>query len=59
MLAHSKIKAQVLKSQDAEELRKTALGLDMVPLFDHGISLVLEGITTSAEVLRVTRIEEK
>ena len=53
----ARIKAQVLKSQDAEELRRVALAQDMATLFEQGVSLVAEGITTSAELLRVTRMD--
>lgn len=59
MQVSSKIKAQVLRSQDAEELRRVALGEGMESLFEQGIRLVLAGITTSAELLRVTRIDQK
>jgi general secretion pathway protein E len=59
MMVSSKIKAQVLKSQDAEELRKVALNQNMVSLFERGVELVAAGITTSAEVLRVTRMAEE
>jgi general secretion pathway protein E len=52
----AKIKAQALKSQDAEELRKVAISQGMLSLFDYGVELAKEGQTTSAEVLRVTRI---
>lgn len=55
----SRIKAQVLKSQDSEALRKVALEQEMLGLFGQGVQLVLRGITTSAEVLRVTRISEE
>jgi general secretion pathway protein E len=58
MLMTSRMKGQVLKSQDAEELRKAALTQEMVSLFQQGIALVCSGITTSAEILRVTRIGE-
>jgi general secretion pathway protein E len=58
MMVSSKIKAQVLRSQDAEELKKAALSQHMVSLFERGVELVAHGITTSAEVLRVTRIAE-
>jgi general secretion pathway protein E len=51
------IKTQVLKSQDGEELRKVALAQGMKGLFDQGVQLVLSGITTSAELLRVTRMD--
>ena len=55
----SRIKAQVLKSQDAEELRKVALTQEMVSLFQQGVALVCAGVTTSSEVLRVTRMVEE
>lgn len=54
-----KIKTQVLKSQDAEELRKVALLQGMTSLFENGVQAALEGQTTSAEVLRVTRIGQE
>lgn len=54
----SKVKAQVLKSQDAGEIRKVALKEGMKTLFDQGVQLVLRGITTSAELLRVTKIDQ-
>ncbi|MFI5343484.1 MAG: type II secretion system ATPase GspE [Chlamydiales bacterium] len=56
MLVTPKIKTQVLKSQDAEELRNVAIAQGMISLFENGVALALEGQTTSAEVLRVTRI---
>lgn len=59
MLMTSRIKGQVLKSQDAEELRRVALTQEMISLFQQGVALVREGMTTSAEVLRVTRIGEE
>ncbi|MBM3184413.1 MAG: type II secretion system protein GspE, partial [Chlamydiae bacterium] len=59
MLVSSKIKSQVLKSQDAEELRKTALSQGMVTLFERGVELVISGFTTSSEVLRVTKVVEE
>jgi general secretion pathway protein E len=52
----SRIKNQVLKSQDSDELRKVALEQGMVSLFSHGVQLILKGETTSEEILRVTRI---
>ena len=58
MLVNSKIKTQVLKSQDAEELKKAALSQNMVSLFERGVELAVAGMTTAAEVLRVTRIAE-
>ncbi len=59
MPVSSKIKSQVLKSQDSQELRKVALSQDMVSLFAQGVELVIAGVTTSAEVLRVTRISDE
>lgn len=59
MLMTSRIKDQVLKSQDAQELRKVALAQDMISLFQQGVALVCSGITTSSEVLRVTRMGEE
>lgn len=55
----SKIKLQVLKSLDAEELRKVARNQQMTHLFQGGIQLILQGVTTVAEVLRVTRVKEE
>jgi general secretion pathway protein E len=51
----SSIKRQLLKSADAVELRHAALAHGMVPLRAEGAQLVLQGLTTSAEVLRVSR----
>jgi general secretion pathway protein E len=58
MPMHAKIKTQVMKSADAQELRKTARSYQMMSLFEHGCQLVTHGLTTSAEILRVTRIGE-
>jgi len=49
------IKQQLLKSADAVELRHVALSHGMVPLRSEGACLVVQGLTTSAEVLRVSR----
>lgn len=57
MPMHAKIKAQVIKSADAEEIRKTARSLAMVSLFEQGRHLVTHGLTTGAEMLRVTKME--
>ena len=57
MPVSGKIKAQVLKSQDAEELRKVALTGQMKTLFQRGVELVSQGVTTSTDLLRVTRIQ--
>lgn len=58
MPVSQKIKTQVLKSQDAQELRRVALAEGMATLFEQGVQLVSCGITTSAELLRVTRIDQ-
>lgn len=59
MTVNNEIKKQIVKSPDAVELRRLALSLGMVSLLDHGADLVRQGVTTVAEVLRVTRgVEE-
>ena len=58
MPVSSRIKTQVLKSQDAGEIRKVALKEGMKTLFDQGVQLVLRGVTTSSELLRVTEIDQ-
>lgn len=53
------LKKQIVKSPDAVILRKIALETGMVGLIDHGAEAVKHGITTVAEVLRVSRgVEE-
>ena len=49
------IKKQIVKSPDAVVLRKIALENGMSSLIAHGAHLAINGITTVAEVLRVTR----
>ena len=49
------IKKQIMKNVDSEELKITAKKAGMKDLLDHGKELVLEGITTSSEVLRVVK----
>ncbi len=49
------IKRQIVQSPDAIELRRIALSQGMLSLFSHGVHLVQEGITTLAEILRVSR----
>lgn len=53
-----KIKNLVLKSLGAQELRVRALEEGMKSIFDEGVDLVLGGITTSTELLRVTRMDQ-
>lgn len=55
MVMNHAVKQQILKSGDAVVLRQVALEHGMVPLRESGAQLVLSGLTTSAEVLRVTR----
>ncbi len=55
MVMEHPIKEQIIKSVDALQLRKVALACGLVPLRTSGAELVLQGITTSTEVLRVTR----
>ncbi len=58
MYVGANLKAQVLKSQDGQELRKVAMADGMSALAMQGVQLVLSGITTSEELLRVTRIDQ-
>lgn len=51
----NELKKQIVKSPDATELRKIALETGTISLLSHGGDLVRQGITTIAEVLRVTR----
>lgn len=55
MAINDPIKQQFLKSPDSSALRKVAIQEGMMTLFAHGRLLVLEGVTTLSEVLRVTR----
>lgn len=58
MMVTPRIKEQVLRSQDAQELRRVAIAESMTTLFKQGVQLVLRGITTSSELLRATRIDQ-
>lgn len=49
------LKKQIVKSPDAIELRRLALSQNMLSLYQHGLQLVKEGVTTLEEVLRVTK----
>ncbi|MFI5333954.1 MAG: type II secretion system ATPase GspE [Chlamydiales bacterium] len=55
MVVNTAIKRQLLHSADAEELRRIAVSQGMVSLRSEGARLVQKGVTTTAEVLRVTR----
>lgn len=53
------IKKQIIISPDSLEIRRLAVKEGMVSLRQHGALLALRGMTTEAEVLRVTRgVEE-
>lgn len=49
------VQRQIIKSADAIELRHLALQQGMSSLREHGAELVVQGVTTVAEVLRVTK----
>jgi len=55
MVMGGTIKQQLGLSADANALKKIAIENGMRTLREEGAKLVLEGVTTSAEVLRVTR----
>ncbi len=55
MVVNNALKKQIVKSPDAVELRHLALDTGMISLLFHGSHLVRQGITTVAEVMRVTR----
>lgn len=60
MTVNNAIKKQIVKSPDAIVMRQIAIGSGMVSLMDHGCEMVKNGVTTVAEVLRVSRgIEEQ
>ena len=59
MVMSHPIKQKILKSADAAALRVVATAQGMVPLRQEGAALILQGLTTSAEVLRVTRGAEE
>ena len=55
MNINNSIKKQIVKSPDAVVLRKIAKENGMSTLISHGAYLVVNGITTLDEVMRVTR----
>ncbi len=59
MVVNHEIKKQIVKSPDSIELRRIALKTGMISLLSHGGDLVCKGITTVAEVLRVSRAAEE
>ncbi len=59
MVVNNAIKKQIVKSPDAVEIRRISLESGMSTLSDHGRELVCQGVTTIAEVLRVTKGSEE
>lgn len=59
MTVNNEIRKQIVKSPDAVELRHLALRTGMTSLLHHGAELVRQGVTTVAEMLRVTRAVEE
>jgi general secretion pathway protein E len=55
MMVTGPIKRQLLKSADAVELQRVALADGMMSLRTSGALLALQGLTSTSEVLRVTR----
>lgn len=55
MVVNNAIKKQIVKSPDAVELRNISRDSGLINLLDHGAELAKQGITTVAEILRVTR----
>jgi type II secretory ATPase GspE/PulE/Tfp pilus assembly ATPase PilB-like protein len=52
------VKQQLLLSADATTLQKVALAQGMSSLRQQGAVLIQKGITTTSEVLRVTKVLE-
>jgi general secretion pathway protein E len=59
MVVNNAIKKQIVKSPDAVEIRNISMDSGMSTLLEHGGELVRKGITTIAEVLRVTKGSEE
>lgn len=55
MVVNHAITQQILQTPDGVAMRKVALMEGMTSLLQHGATLVLEGVTTVGEVLRVAR----
>lgn len=55
MIVNNELRKQIVKSPDAIQLRSIALDNGMISILTHGSDLVRRGVTTVAEVLRVTR----
>jgi general secretion pathway protein E len=59
MVMNGPIKRQLIESVDSNGLQKVALSHGMRTLRQDGGRLVKQGITSVAEVLRVTRCSEE
>jgi len=59
MVVNNAIKKQIVKSPDAVEIRRISIDSGMSTLLEHGSELVRKGITTVAEVLRVSKGSEE
>jgi general secretion pathway protein E len=57
LLLDDEIRSLILKNTDSNTIRKAAVAKGMRLLREDGARKVLEGITTSAEVLRVTQVD--
>ena len=55
MIVDDEIKRLILKTSDANQINELALKRGMITLQQDGIDKVLAGLTTTEEVLRVTR----
>jgi general secretion pathway protein E len=55
MIVDDNIKRLVLKTSDATQINELAVKQGMITLRQDGIQKVMAGITTTEEVLRVTR----
>lgn len=56
LVVNSKLRSEIIKGVDSTSLRKIAIGEGMNELLTSGAELVLSGVTTSAEVLRVVNV---
>ncbi len=58
MVINNELRKQIVKSPDAVILREIALNTGMSSLRYHGGELIKQGVTTIAEIVRVTRTVE-
>ncbi len=55
MLINDSLKSLIMKTSDANQIKKMALELGMITLRQNGMEKVLKGITSIEEVIRVTQ----